>query len=151
MRACNAEGALHQSCNRFLSRACRADDADHFINVTHCKDQALKAMCLLLRLAKKEGSAAPNDFLAVSDVQIDQVSQRKCSRLAVDQGDVDDRERVLKRSELIELLLHDRRICVLLQDHHDACLCVAAGVVLHIGDLRNTVIPAGIYDFLDQV
>ena len=151
MCARDAECALHQSGDRFFAGACRADDADDFVDVADCVDQTLKAVRLLLRLAKQERRASTDDFLAMRDVQINQVAQGQRAWLAVDKRNVDDGEGVLQRSELIELLLHHCGVGVLLQHHHDARLRVAAGVILDVGDFRNAIVPACIHDLFDQI
>ena len=90
MCARDAECTLHQSGDRFFAGSCRADDADDFINVADCVDQTLKAVRLLLRLTKQERRAPTDDFLAMRDVQINQVAQGQRAWLAVDKRNVDD-------------------------------------------------------------
>ena len=90
MCARDAECALHQSGDRFFAGSCRADDANDFVDVADCVDQTLKAVRLLLRLAKQERRASTDDFLAMRDVQINQVAQGQRAWLAVDKRNVDD-------------------------------------------------------------
>ena len=151
MRRRDAEGAGHEPLDRFLAGLRGADDADHLVDVADRVDQAFQLVRLLLRLAQEVRGAPADDFLAVLDVEVDQAAQGQGARLAVHQRDVDDAERVLERRELVELLLHHRRVGVLLEHHHDARLRVAAGVVLDVGDVRDAVVAAGLDDLLDEV
>ena len=90
MCARDTESALHQSGDRFFAGSCRADDANDFVNIADRVDQTLKAMRLLLRLTKQEGSAPTDHFLAVRDVQVHQVAQGQRAWLTVDKRNVDD-------------------------------------------------------------
>ena len=113
-------GDLHQPLlGLFLGLRC-ADDADHFVDVGVGQQQALDRVLPLPGAGQQELGAAANDQLAVADEFLQQVLERQHPRLAVDQRQEDQRETVLQRRELVELVEHDLRIGVALQLEDEA-------------------------------
>ena len=77
-------------------------------------------VCLpLAGLAQQELRAAADDRHPVPQELLQQLLERAGPRLAVDQRQQDDRERVLQRRELIELVQHDLGIGVALEVDDD--------------------------------
>ena len=104
--------------SRALASAWLADeriDADHFVDIGMGQQQALDRVLPLPGLGQQELRAAADDDHAVADEFFQQLLERQHPRLAVDQGQEDERERVLQRRELVELVEHDLRIGVALQ------------------------------------
>ncbi len=124
-----AERALEHRGGRFdahqpgfgLGLRCRrADDADHFVDVGVRQQQAFDGVLAAAGLGQQELRAPANDDQAMADELLQHLLERQHARLAVDQRQEDDRERILQRRELIELVEHDVRIGVLLQVEDDA-------------------------------
>ena len=147
----DAKRVLHKAKNCLFAFTAFADDADHLVDIAHRVNQALKAMRLLLGLAQKEASSAANDFFSVVDVALNNLAHAKGSRLVVDQRDVDNGEGALQWCVFVQLLLDDRGVCAFFQHHHNARLRITAGVIAHIGDIRNTTLAASNDNLLDQI
>ena len=111
-----AQGALHQRGRaldrhqpglRLGLRRRRPNDADHFVDVRVREQQAFDRVLPLPRSLQQELRPATNDRHAMPQVLLQHLLDVERSRLAVDQRQEDDRERVLQRRELIELVEHD--------------------------------------------
>ena len=112
----------------------RADELDDLVDVEDRDEQALDEVELVLGLAQPVGGPAPDDVDAELDVVAEQVLEAEGLRLAVDERDVVDAERVLHRRELEELL-EDRlgvEAVLDLDDHPQPVLAV--GEVLDVAD-----------------
>src|SRR5262249_61820290 len=72
---------------------------------------ALEQVEALERLAEQEARAPDDDVAPVADELLEQLLQRERARPAVDQRDVDDREVLLERRELVEAV--QDHLCVL--------------------------------------
>src|SRR2546427_101126 len=68
------------------------------------RDEALDDVCPLSRLAEVVLRPAPDDRDSVVDVRLQTLFQRKDSRLAIDEGQVDHAERLLHLSVMVELI-----------------------------------------------
>ena len=89
--------------------------ANHFVDVGMRQQQAFDRVLPLPRLGQQELRAAANDRHPVADELFQHRLERQHSRLAVDQRQEDERERVLQRRELVKLVEHDFGIGVALQ------------------------------------
>ena len=76
--------------------------------------------------------------------------ERQHARLAVDQRQQDDRERVLQRRELVELVEHDVRVGVLLQVDDDPHRLFEIALVADAGDARDAAFVDDVGDLLDD-
>ena len=92
-----------------------ANHADHFVDIGVGQQQAFDGVLALPRLGQQELRAAADDRSPMADELFQQLLERQHPRLAVDQRQEDDRERVLQRRELVKLIEHDLRIGVALQ------------------------------------
>ena len=92
-----------------------ADDADHFVDVGVGQQQPFDRVLPLPRPGQQELRPPADHRLAVADELLQQFLERQHPRLAVDQRQEDQREAVLQRRELVELVQHDVGIGVALQ------------------------------------
>ena len=83
---------------------CAADEPDYFIEMVDRRDEALDDVCPLSRLAEVVLRPASDDRDSVVDVRLQTLFQRKDSRLAIDEGQVDHAERLLHLSVMVELI-----------------------------------------------
>src|ERR687897_51916 len=88
----------------------------------------------LLSFATAELGSTPDDLQAMGDEHLEQFLETHRPGLALDQGDVVDRERVLERSEPVELFEHGLRDESALELDDEPQSGVPVGVVLHVVD-----------------
>ncbi len=88
-------------------------------------------------LGQQELRAAADDRHPVPEELLEHLLERQHPRLAVDQRQEDDRERVLQRRELVELVEHDVRIGVALQLDDQPHRLLQVALVAHAGDARD--------------
>ena len=67
----NTEAAFHQSLDRLIACPARADQLDHFIDITNCIDQALDPVRFLLCLVQAVGGTPTDHIDAVLDIKVD--------------------------------------------------------------------------------
>ena len=80
------------------------DHGDDFVDVQQRDDQAVDQVQPVAALGPPELGAPPDNVDPVVDVDPQQVAQAQHPRLAVDQGDVVDPERVFHRGQAVQLL-----------------------------------------------
>ena len=123
--------------SRSLASACvlrRADDADHLVDVGVREQQAFDRVLAAAGPGQQELRAAADDRHAVPQELLQHLLERQRPRLAVDQREQDDRERVLQRRELVELVEHDVRVGVPLQVDDDPHRLLQIALVADAGD-----------------
>ncbi len=147
----DAEPKPHELRDRLLARLARADRRDHLVEVEHREDEPLETVGLLAGLPQLELGAAADHLAAMVDVALDELLEGQRARLAVDERDVDDREGVLQRRELVELPLDHLGIAATLEHHEDPGRRVAAGVVADLGDVGDAPALRRVDDLLDEV
>ncbi len=146
----DAEAACHEALDGFLAGAAGADLADDLVDVADGEDHALEDVGALAGLLQQEGGASADDLGPVVDVAVDELEEAHRAGALAGEGEVDDREGVLQRGELVELLLDDRGVGALLELDDDAGLGLAAGLVAHIGHAGDAVVLDGLGDLLDH-
>ena len=131
---------LHQPVFCFGLCFRRADHSDHFVDIGVGQQQALDRVLALprpgqqkLRAAAEHGHAMPEEFLQHG-------FESQYPRLAVDQGQQDDREGVLQRRELEKLGEHDLRIDVSAQLDHQTDRIFQIALVADAGDAVDPLI-----------
>ena len=85
-------------------------------------------------LLPAELAAPADDLEPVVEVDLEQLAEPERARLAVDQGDVVDAERVLHRREPVELLEHGLGVEAVLDLDDQPQAVVAVGEVVDVGD-----------------
>ncbi len=106
---------LHQPLFRFRLGRGAADHADHFVDVGVGQQQPFDRVFALPRPGQQELRAPADDRFAVADELLQHLLERQHPRLAVDQRQEDQRETVLQRRELVELVQHDVGIGIAFQ------------------------------------
>ena len=118
-----AQGPLHQADGHWISisRSLASGWVDE-VRITRITSSMLawasnrpSTVCFRCRAWPEELGAAANHRQPVADELFQQALERQHPRLAVDQGQEDDREGVLQPRELVELVEHDFRVGVALQ------------------------------------
>ena len=127
----------HQPLLGLGLRRRRADDADHFVDVGVRQQQALDRVLAPPGPGQQELRPAADHRHAVPDELLQQLLERQHPRLAVDQRQEDERERVLQRRELVELVEHDVGIGVALQLDHQPDRLLQVALVADAGDARD--------------
>ena len=120
----------------------RPDELDDLVDVEDRDEQALDEVQPLLRLAPAELAAPAHDVEAVVDVDLEQLAQPEGARLAVDERDVVDAERVLHRRQPVELLEHRLGVEAVLDLDDEPQAVLAVGEVLDVGDALQLLRPA---------
>ena len=87
----------------------RADDPHDLVDGVERDEQALDEVGALLRLAQPVARAAGDDVDPVVEEDLQQVLQPERARLAVDERDVVDAERLLERRQPVQLGEHRLR------------------------------------------
>ena len=108
-----------------------ADHLDDLVDVEQRDQQAVDQVQPLRLLVAAERRAAAYDVVAVLQEDLEQLLEAQRARLAVDQADVVDAERLLHRRLLVELL-EDR-----LGDEAVLDLDDQAGAVGHVGEVLD--------------
>ena len=146
----DAEMAFHEAVDGIWSCARGADECDDLVDVADGVDHAFEHVGFFLCFAEEVLRASRDDIDAVVDVQLEHFFERERSWLAVNQRDVHDRECLLQRRELVELILDDVRVCAASKLHDDAGARVASGLVADIGDFFDAFIFDGEHDAFDE-
>ena len=110
------------------------DDLDNLVDVEQRDEDAVDQVQPLLALAAPELAPAAGDVEPVVDVDRQQLAQAERARLAVDEGDVVDAERLLHRGEPVELGQHRLRVEAGPDLDDQVQAPVAVGQVLQVGD-----------------
>ena len=106
-------------------------------------------VCLrCLARSEQELRAAADDRLAVPQEFVEQFLEVQHARLAIDQRQEDQRERVLQRRELVELREHDFGIGVALQIQHQADRLFQIAFVAAAGNAGDFAVVDHLVDFL---
>src|SRR6185437_5508495 len=111
-----------------------ADDLDDLVDVEQRDEDAVDQVQPVLPLAAAELAAAPDDVDAVLDVDAEQVLEAEGARLAVDEGDVVDAERLLHRRQPVQLGEDGLRVEAGPDLDDQVQAAVAVGEVLEVGD-----------------
>ncbi len=127
---------LHQPLFGLGLRPRGADDADDLVDVDVRQQQALDGMLALPSLGQQELGAAADHRHPVADELLEQPLERQDPRLAVDECQEDDRESVLQRGELVDLVEHDVGVGVALEVHHQADRLIE---VAFVADCRDAL------------
>ena len=126
----------------------RADDADHLVDVGMSQKQAFEGVLALAGLGQKELRSPADDQHTVADELFENFLEGEHPRLAVDQGQEDDRESVLQRRELVELVEHDVGVGVALEVEHQTHRVFQIALVANARDARNLAVGHGRGDAL---
>ena len=127
-----------------------ADDLDDLVDVEDRDEQTLYQVQTLLAPLQTVSAAAGDDLEPVTDVDAQHLLEAQRARLAIDQGDVVDAERVLQRSQPVELLEHGVRVEAGLDADRDAQSVVAVGEVGDVADALQLLRLHRIPDLLQQ-
>ncbi len=120
------------------------------VDVGEGEDEAFENVGALAGFLEAECGAAADHFDAVIDVELDHVFQAERSGLAVDQGDVDDREGVLQLGVLVELIDDDVGVHIAFEFDDDADEVFAVGFVAHVGDVFDFFVLDALGDLFDE-
>ena len=140
----------HERFFRLGLRLRGADDADHFVDVGVREQQALHGVLPPPRAGQQELRPPADHRHAVPHELLQHLLERERPRLAVHQRQQDDRERILQRRELVELIQHDVRIGVLLEIDDDPHRLFEVALVAHAGDARDAAFVGDVGDLLDD-
>ena len=98
--------ALHKLLDSFLRLAGRTDDADDFVDIVDCDDQALEDVDTLLSLAQLKLRTAVDDIVTVLDEELDEITKVQQLRTALHERNIIDAEGALQCAHLVELIQH---------------------------------------------
>ena len=147
--------SLRSKTSRRRARACslssrRADDLDDLVDVEDRDEQPLDEVQALLAAREPEAAAAGDDLDAVVEVDLQQLLEPERLRLALDERDVVDAERVLERRQPVELLEHRLRVEAGLDADDESQAVVAVGQVGDVGDAGELLGLHRVLDLLDH-
>ncbi len=137
---------LDQPRPRRLGVVAGPDHLDHLVDVEDRHQEALDQVQPLAPLRQPVRGAAADDVEAVRDVDLEQLLEAERARLALDQADVVDAERVLHRREPVELLEHGVGVEAGLHLDHQPQPVAAVG---EVGDRRDALQLLGLDGVLD--
>ena len=126
------------------------DDLDDLVDVEQRDEETVDEVQPVLALGAAEHAAATHDLDAVVDVDLEQLAQAQRARLAVDQRDVVDPERLLHRREAVELLQHRLGVEAVLDLDDEAQALLPVGEVLQVRDARELLRVDQVLDLRDD-
>ena len=100
-------GHTHQAGLRLGLRGRSANDTNDFVNVGQRQQQAFNRMFSPPGLGQQKLSTPPDDGDPMPNKLLQQFLETERAGFAINQREKDDRERILQRRELIELVEHD--------------------------------------------
>ena len=112
--------------------------------------QALHRVLPLAGAGEQELRPTADHDHAMADELLQHLLERERPRFAVHQREQDDRERVLQRRELVELVEDDLRVGVFLEVDHDADRLFEIALVADAGDAGDFAFVGQRGDFLDH-
>ena len=130
---------LHQPHLGLGRRARRANHSDHFVDIGMRQQQTFDDVFSLPGFVEQELRSPPDDLHPMPQEFFQHPLERQHPRLAIDQGQENQRERVLQRRELIKLIEHDLGIGVALQFQNDAHRLFQIAFVADIGNALDAV------------
>jgi hypothetical protein len=128
-----------------------ADDLDDLVDVQDRDQQALDDVQPVHRLLPPVRRPPPDHVVPVLEVHVEQVAQTQRARLPVHQRDRVDRERVLQRGQLVQLLQQGLGVEAVLDLDHQPGAVRAVGEVLDVGDALQLLRLHRGLDLLDHL
>src|SRR5690606_33832375 len=119
---------------RLFGRLGRTDDLDDLVDIDDRNEHALDEEQALLAAGQAIPRAAGDDLDAVVDVDHQHVAQPQRRRLAIDEGNVVEAERVFQRSQVEEALDHRGGVEAGLDADDEALAVLAVGDVVDVAD-----------------
>ena len=142
-------GLLHQPLLGGGHVRALLDRLDDLVDVGHRVEEAEEDVLAGLGLLQQEQRPPPDDLDAVVLVGHQQFLQVHRPRAALVEGDVDDREGVLQRRVVVELVQDDGRVGVALE-FDDQAHALAVGFVADVGDALDDAVLDALGDPLDD-
>ena len=136
----------HEAFASDVDRAGGANEADDLVDGVDGLEVALQDMVALLGLALEVLGAAQHDLQLVVDPVAHEAVEAQGARHAIDEGEHVHAERGLQLGVLMQVVEHDFRDSVLLEDEHEALAGAAGGLVAHVGDAFDSAVAHSIAD-----
>ena len=108
-------------------------------------------MQLFLATAASVSRPPANDVEAMVDVDLEQFFEAERERLAVDECDVVDAERVFHRRELVELVENRLGVEAVLDLDHELQAVLAIGEVAYVGNALKFARLHEVFDLADDL
>ncbi len=141
---------LHQPGPRLRGVVRGTDDLDDLVDVEQRDDQAVDQVQALFTLAPPVLRPTPHDLQPVVHIDLQQLTQPERARLAVDEGDVVDAERLLHRRQPVELLQHRLGDEAVFDLDDQSQALVPVGEVFEVGDALELLAGHQLLDLGDH-